>query len=112
MSPYLSFHQSPGDPEILMIGASGAFINPAGLQTNLMVQGHGGYTFGDFAKVGLPLTEGSMRSRIRAGSVVEISVTRSGGSVGGRMANGSLERLAGFLPKQQRGRLPNPCAMP
>jgi di/tricarboxylate transporter len=41
---------------ILMIGASCAFINPAGFQTNLMVQGPGGYTFGDFAKVGLPLT--------------------------------------------------------
>ena len=37
-------------------GASCAFINPAGFQTNLMVQEPGGYTFGDFAKVGLPLT--------------------------------------------------------
>jgi di/tricarboxylate transporter len=41
---------------ILMIGASSAFINPAGFQTNLMVQGPGGYSFADFAKVGLPLT--------------------------------------------------------
>ena len=41
---------------ILMSGASSAFINPAGFQTNLMVQGPGGYTFSDFAKVGLPLT--------------------------------------------------------
>ncbi len=41
---------------ILMVGASCGFINPAGFQTNLMVQGPGGYTFGDFAKVGLPLT--------------------------------------------------------
>ena len=41
---------------ILMVGASCAFINPAGFQTNLMVQGPGGYSFGDFAKVGLPLT--------------------------------------------------------
>lgn len=41
---------------ILMFGASCAFINPAGFQTNLMVQGPGAYTFGDFAKVGLPLT--------------------------------------------------------
>jgi len=41
---------------ILMMGASCAFINPAGFQTNLMVQGPGGYSFGDFAKVGLPLT--------------------------------------------------------
>jgi di/tricarboxylate transporter len=41
---------------ILMVGASCAFINPAGFQTNLMVQEPGGYTFADFAKVGLPLT--------------------------------------------------------
>lgn len=41
---------------ILMVGASCAFVNPAGFQTNLMVQGPGGYTFSDFAKVGLPLT--------------------------------------------------------
>jgi len=41
---------------VLMSGASCAFINPAGFQTNLMVQGPGGYTFADFSKVGLPLT--------------------------------------------------------
>ena len=41
---------------ILMIGASCALVNPAGFQTNLMVQGPGGYRFGDFARVGLPLT--------------------------------------------------------
>jgi len=41
---------------ILMMGASCAFINPAGFQTNLMVQEPGGYSFGDFVKVGLPLT--------------------------------------------------------
>jgi di/tricarboxylate transporter len=41
---------------ILMMGASCAFINPAGFQTNLMVQEPGGYSFGDYAKVGLPLT--------------------------------------------------------
>ncbi len=41
---------------ILMVGASCAFINPAGFQTNLMVQEPGGYSFADFAKVGLPLT--------------------------------------------------------
>jgi di/tricarboxylate transporter len=40
----------------LMMGASCGFINPAGFQTNLMVQGPGGYSFGDFAKMGLPLT--------------------------------------------------------
>ena len=41
---------------ILMSGASTAFINPAGFQTNLMVQKPGGYVFSDFAKVGIPLT--------------------------------------------------------
>ncbi|HET8781669.1 MAG TPA: SLC13 family permease [Pyrinomonadaceae bacterium] len=41
---------------VLMSGASHAFINPAGFQTNLMVQKPGGYVFSDFAKVGIPLT--------------------------------------------------------
>jgi di/tricarboxylate transporter len=41
---------------VLMMGASCAFINPAGFQTNLMVQGPGGYSFSDFARVGVPLT--------------------------------------------------------
>ena len=41
---------------ILMSGASSAFINPAGFQTNLMVQQPGGYLFFDFIKVGAPLT--------------------------------------------------------
>lgn len=41
---------------VLMVSASCAFINPAGFQTNLMVQEPGGYTFADFAKVGVPLT--------------------------------------------------------
>jgi di/tricarboxylate transporter len=41
---------------VLMLGTSYAFINPAGYQTNLMVQEPGHYTFIDFAKLGLPLT--------------------------------------------------------
>jgi di/tricarboxylate transporter len=41
---------------ILMSAASTAFINPAGFQTNLMVQKPGGYVFSDFAMVGIPLT--------------------------------------------------------
>jgi di/tricarboxylate transporter len=40
----------------LMIAASCAFINPAGFQTNLMVQKPGGYIFSDYARVGIPLT--------------------------------------------------------
>jgi di/tricarboxylate transporter len=39
-----------------MVGASTAFINPAGFQTNLMVQKPGGYVFSDYARVGIPLT--------------------------------------------------------
>jgi di/tricarboxylate transporter len=38
-----------------MMRASCAFINPVSFQTNLMVQGPGGYSFGNFAKLGLPL---------------------------------------------------------
>jgi di/tricarboxylate transporter len=41
---------------VLMLGCSYAFINPAGFQTHLMVMKPGRYTFGDFAKVGVPLT--------------------------------------------------------
>jgi di/tricarboxylate transporter len=37
-------------------GASAAFINPLGYQTNLMVVGPGGYSIKDFIKVGLPLS--------------------------------------------------------
>jgi di/tricarboxylate transporter len=41
---------------VLMLGCSYAFINPAGYQTNLMVQKPGKYTFLDYVKLGLPLT--------------------------------------------------------
>lgn len=37
-------------------GASAAFINPLGYQTNLMVVGPGAYSIRDFIKVGLPLS--------------------------------------------------------
>ena len=33
-----------------MMGASSAFTDPAGFQTNLIIQGSDGYSFADFAK--------------------------------------------------------------
>jgi di/tricarboxylate transporter len=40
----------------IMMGASDAFATPIGYQTNLMVYGVGGYRFGDYLRIGLPLT--------------------------------------------------------
>jgi di/tricarboxylate transporter len=39
-----------------MFGASASFLSPVGYQTNLMVQGPGGYRFGDYFKVGIGLS--------------------------------------------------------
>jgi len=39
----------------ICMAASTSFSTPIGYQTNLIVQGVGGYRFGDFVKVGLPL---------------------------------------------------------
>ncbi|QDU67855.1 SLC13 family permease [Engelhardtia mirabilis] len=40
----------------IMIAGSASFATPLGYQTNLMVYGPGGYRFGDFFKIGIPLT--------------------------------------------------------
>jgi len=40
----------------VMVGASCSFISPVSYQTNLMVYGPGKYSFGDFVKIGIPLS--------------------------------------------------------
>lgn len=42
----------------MCIGASASFLAPIGYQTNTMVYGPGGYRFGDYARLGAPLTVG------------------------------------------------------
>ena len=40
----------------IALGASVSFLTPIGYQTNTMIYGMGGYHFGDFARLGVPLT--------------------------------------------------------
>lgn len=45
------------DPMLMAvaIGASGAFLTPIGHQSNTLVMGPGGYRFGDYWRLGLPV---------------------------------------------------------
>jgi len=40
----------------IALASSMAFISPLGHSVNVMVMGAGGYTFKDYARVGIPLT--------------------------------------------------------
>jgi di/tricarboxylate transporter len=41
---------------VIAVGASASFLSPIGYQTNTIVYGMGGYRFGDFARLGVPLS--------------------------------------------------------
>lgn len=40
----------------IAFGASASFLTPMGYQTNAIVMGPGGYTFGDYLRIGIPLS--------------------------------------------------------
>lgn len=59
VAQYLSIHTGASlEPFVvtLMVAASASFATPIGYQTNLMVMGPGNYSYGDFLRMGLPLT--------------------------------------------------------
>jgi di/tricarboxylate transporter len=41
---------------VILFGATLSFLTPIGYQTNTLVWGMGGYRYGDFARLGAPLT--------------------------------------------------------
>jgi di/tricarboxylate transporter len=40
----------------IMVGSAASFASPIGYQTNLIVFGPGGYRFGDYLTIGIPLS--------------------------------------------------------
>jgi di/tricarboxylate transporter len=63
-----SAQQVGADPRAFAIAvavsASNSFLTPIGYQTNTMVYGPGGYRFGDYVRLGLPLTLASIAACI------------------------------------------------
>jgi len=57
---FASAEQVGADPRVfalvVAVSASCSFLTPIGYQTNTMVYGPGGYRFGDYARLGIPLT--------------------------------------------------------
>ncbi len=53
-APAMGVHYMPFVVAIMM-GASASFATPISYQTNLMVYGLGGYRFGDYVRIGVPL---------------------------------------------------------
>jgi di/tricarboxylate transporter len=56
LSTASSLEASPEAFAVVAVAASASFITPIGYQTNLMVMSPGGYRFGDYTRVGWPLS--------------------------------------------------------